>query len=229
MWVTPLWQWEGNISFPAVDANLITDKLTIRIASIDGIAAENAAKQKKISIMPEVEWETMLQKNPVIKSNIEKARLRQEANELRKQADEHFKKGNFSDVISIYFKLSAIHGIINRYQQGRAYFELGYYDFAIHSYDSAFNNNPDYDAEVYNGRGNAYFKLKKYDKAIWDYSEAIRLNPNFASAYFNRGCAYYSKLDYEQAISDYEVALRINPNNITYKEWLENARRQRKR
>jgi len=68
--VTPLPQWEENVSFPAVNANLITDKLTIRIVSIDGIAAENAARQKKISIMPEREWEVMLQKNPVVKRNI---------------------------------------------------------------------------------------------------------------------------------------------------------------
>jgi hypothetical protein len=49
-------QWEGNITFPAVDANLITDRLTIRISSIDGIPAEDAARQKRISVMPEAEY-----------------------------------------------------------------------------------------------------------------------------------------------------------------------------
>jgi len=68
--VTPSRQWDGTVSFQAVDANLITDKLTIRIASIDGIAAENAANQKKISVMPEAEWEVLLRKNPAVKQNI---------------------------------------------------------------------------------------------------------------------------------------------------------------
>ncbi len=49
-------EWEGNVSFPAVDANLITDQLTIRITSVDGMSAENAAQQKKLSIMPAEEF-----------------------------------------------------------------------------------------------------------------------------------------------------------------------------
>jgi hypothetical protein len=49
-------QWEGNVSFQTVDANLITDRLTIRVTSIDGIPAETAAKQKRISILPETEY-----------------------------------------------------------------------------------------------------------------------------------------------------------------------------
>jgi hypothetical protein len=49
-------QWEGDVTFPAVDANLITDRLTIRISSIDGIPAEDAARQKRISVMPETEY-----------------------------------------------------------------------------------------------------------------------------------------------------------------------------
>jgi hypothetical protein len=45
-----------NVSIPAVNANLITDRLTIRIISIDGIVAESASGQKKVSIMPEAEY-----------------------------------------------------------------------------------------------------------------------------------------------------------------------------
>ena len=59
--ITPIVQWEGNIVFPAVDAKLITDKLTIQITSIDGISAGNAAKQRNISIMTINDWE-LLQK-----------------------------------------------------------------------------------------------------------------------------------------------------------------------
>jgi hypothetical protein len=77
--ITPLYQWEGDVVFNAVNVNLITDKLTIRIASIDGIAAENAARQKNISVMPLTEWEAMLRTNQTVRQNTENARARQRA------------------------------------------------------------------------------------------------------------------------------------------------------
>ncbi|WP_461256238.1 leucine-rich repeat domain-containing protein [Treponema sp. R80B11-R83G3] len=58
--ITSLKQWEGTVSFPAINANSITDKLTIKITSIDGLSAENAAKQKKISIMTLAQYNKML-------------------------------------------------------------------------------------------------------------------------------------------------------------------------
>ena len=52
--ITPLWS-KGNVVFP-VAADLITDRLTIKITSIDGIPAENAAAEKKVNIMPVAEY-----------------------------------------------------------------------------------------------------------------------------------------------------------------------------
>jgi len=49
-------QWHGAVSFPSVNANSITDLLTIRITSIDGLSAETASMQKKINIMPTEEF-----------------------------------------------------------------------------------------------------------------------------------------------------------------------------
>jgi len=83
--ITPLWQWEGDIVFTAVNANLITDKLTIKITSIDGIAAENASKQKNISVMPLTEWESLLKTLPSTRRNIELARQLQREQELAAQ------------------------------------------------------------------------------------------------------------------------------------------------
>jgi hypothetical protein len=50
--ITALKYWQEMVSFPGVKADAITDTLTIRIASIDGITAENASRQKNISVMP---------------------------------------------------------------------------------------------------------------------------------------------------------------------------------
>jgi hypothetical protein len=50
--IIELKQWNGIVSFPLVKVDVITDILYIRITSIDGLTAENAARQKNISIMP---------------------------------------------------------------------------------------------------------------------------------------------------------------------------------
>jgi hypothetical protein len=47
--------WQQAV-FSSVNANLITDKLTIRIASINGVNADTEAKNKRISIMTEDEY-----------------------------------------------------------------------------------------------------------------------------------------------------------------------------
>ncbi|MCL2834985.1 MAG: leucine-rich repeat domain-containing protein [Treponema sp.] len=47
---SPKQQWEGTVSFPAVDTKLITDQLTIKIVTIDGNPAEAVARQRSISI-----------------------------------------------------------------------------------------------------------------------------------------------------------------------------------
>jgi hypothetical protein len=51
-----------TVTFPAVkaDENTLTDNLSIRIVSIDGLTAENASRQKKISIMPDASYSNMM-------------------------------------------------------------------------------------------------------------------------------------------------------------------------
>jgi len=53
-------EWEETVFFPAVNANLITDRLFIQITSIDGITTANAAKQKKINIVTLDQYEKYL-------------------------------------------------------------------------------------------------------------------------------------------------------------------------
>jgi hypothetical protein len=49
-------QGQANVTFPAINANLITDRLSIRIISVDGIPAEEAAMQKRVNILPAEEF-----------------------------------------------------------------------------------------------------------------------------------------------------------------------------
>gem|GEM_PF-1024278 len=48
-------QWEGDVLFPAVDVNLITDRLGIRIASINGVPTANTARQTGVTVMSNAE------------------------------------------------------------------------------------------------------------------------------------------------------------------------------
>jgi hypothetical protein len=63
--ITPVVTLYQNLTFPAVNANLITDRLTVRISSIDGVSAENAARQRQISILPATDYRQIpsVQKN----------------------------------------------------------------------------------------------------------------------------------------------------------------------
>jgi hypothetical protein len=54
--IMPQMQGSRSLSFQQVSADLITDRLTIRIASIDGVNAETAAKTKAINILREAEY-----------------------------------------------------------------------------------------------------------------------------------------------------------------------------
>jgi len=214
--VTPLWQWEGDVSLPAVDVNLITDKLTIRIASIDGIAAENAARQKKISIMPETEWNALLQKNQVVKRNIEGARARQRGDELSKQALNHSKNGNYelsaadrerayvAYTEAIRINPNDIDALVGK---GSLYFYL----VEFSDINAALIINP-YDADALVLRGEKYLLEKDDDKAMNDFIVAIKIDPNNAIAYRDRGFIYYLRNEYDKTIADYTQAIRIDPN-----------------
>jgi membrane-associated protease RseP (regulator of RpoE activity) len=46
-----------TVTFPAVDVNKITDKLTIRVVSLDGTNAETAAQTKKVSILTQSDYQ----------------------------------------------------------------------------------------------------------------------------------------------------------------------------
>ena len=45
-------EWSGTVTVPGVDINAITDRLSIRVAAIDGVPAQQAAAQRRISVMP---------------------------------------------------------------------------------------------------------------------------------------------------------------------------------
>jgi len=237
--ITPLWQWEGDVVFTAVNANLITDKLTIKITSIDGVAAENASKQKNISVMPLTEWDSLLKTLPSTRRNIELAQQRQREQELAAirqkeqeaaaaaakaqydQGNKNYNAGNYAQAILNFteaIRLDSKYATATTfYNRGMAYYYTSNYYPAINDYTEAIRLNPN-DAASYNNRGNVYYYyLDNYYQAIADYTEAIRLDSKYATAttYYNRGIAYHNINNFNQAIADFTQVIRLTPNNST--------------
>ena len=50
--VSPIRRWNGRVSFPSVDINQLTERLSVRIVSVDGVPAEDAARQRRVAVMP---------------------------------------------------------------------------------------------------------------------------------------------------------------------------------
>jgi len=207
--ITPLWQWEGDVSFSSVNANLITDKLEIRITAIDGIAAENAARQKNISIMPLTEWESMLRKQPTIKQKIE-------TEYYYNCGNAYLKEGDYDNAIACYTQAIKINpNYVDAYfNRGSIYYEKGDYDKAIADYTQTTKIDPNA-ADAYCARGNAYYIKSDYDRAIADYTQAIKLDPNWSYAYNVRANAYHGKQDYDRAFADYDKVIKLNPNDAS--------------
>ena len=69
-----------------------------------------------------------------------------------------------------------------------------------------------YEAEMYRGLGCHYDNVGNYEQAISNYDQAIELNPSYADAYTNRGKDYRRKGEYDQAIRDLNQAIELNPS-----------------
>jgi len=237
--VTPLWQWEGTVLFTAVDANLITDKLTIRVASIDGIAAENASRQKMISVMPETEWETALRINQTTKRYIEEARTRLWAEDLRKQADDQLKNGDTYLAITNYtaaIRLNpndamAFNGRGNAYLRDKNYYE------AIADWETALTLNsslPEAKRNIATVRQQlqreqerqqreaaaeaarqqreaeaAAARQREQEAAAARQWEQLQRDPTY---HYNQGLSYHNAKNYTQALKSFTEAIRLNPN-----------------
>jgi len=106
------------------------------------------------------------------------------------------------------------------YNNGKNYFNKGYYNLAINNFTEAIRLNKNF-TEAYLYRGNAYLYRKDYDLAINDFNQTLHLDPRNEEAYLFRGNTYKSLGMYEEAIADWESALKINPNNITAKKNIE--------
>lgn len=111
-------------------------------------------------------------------------------------------------IFSILVPLIQNRSVMEHYEQGVDYYELGQYDLAIESFSLAISLDPEF-TEAYTFRGHAQLDSLNTGQAILDYDQAIALDPEYAEAYYFRGLAYYYTGDFDQAVSDFEKALEL--------------------
>jgi Flp pilus assembly protein TadD len=96
-----------------------------------------------------------------------------------------------------------------------AYFILGNYHTAKHSYQSAVSNyekciniKPDY-SDAYLNKGNTYFYLSNYEEAINCYNKVVEIDPKDMEAYNNLGVVYENTGKLAMAIEYYKKSARL--------------------
>jgi len=222
--IKPLWQYVGDVIFSGVNANLITDKLEIRVTTIDGIVAETAARQKNISIMPLREWNLMLGKQPTIRQKIDIAVEAQRQREREVAAKVYYNKGvknfnayNFEQAILDFTEAIRINpNYAEAYcQRGYTYSWLGDIYKAGADFTQAIRINPGY-GDAYIARSSFYISIGDYNNALADNTQLVRLRPNDFGVYAGRGSIYMLLKDFDNAIANYTQAIKIKPDAYYY-------------
>jgi len=127
-------QWEGDVVFPAVDVNQVTERLGIRIASINGAPTANAARQTGVTAMSNAEFfrETGIRKLPRDTSNFV---VRDDGTLIRFDGRE--------TEVFIPFMVNGVHvtAIGDRVFEGKGLTRVVIPDTVTSIGNSAFNNN----------------------------------------------------------------------------------------
>lgn len=116
-------------------------------------------------------------------SESEKEAFREEAEKLKNQGNDFFKKGDYMEAVSIY-------------TQG------------LQTCPLAYNKER---SILYANRAAAKSKLLEKEPAISDCAKAIELNPSYVKAYVRRAQLYEETEKFDEALEDYKKVLTFDP------------------
>jgi tetratricopeptide (TPR) repeat protein len=94
------------------------------------------------------------------------------------------------------------------FERGNQRANLGQFEAAIASYDTALKIQPD-KHEVWHNRGTALDKLGEYEAAIASYDKALKIQPDDHETWNNCGVVLVKLGQLEVAIASYDKALQI--------------------
>ncbi len=133
-----------------------------------------------------------------------------EDNELLKQAETLFKKGQYNEIITLIPDY-----VLEKHNSADLYALLAWTYIRLDDFDkvSEYANKAiaidPCNASGFRQRGVAMYKKGEYDKSFADFNKAIELNKDFAEAYYSRGLSWSYLGDYNKAIEDYGKAIEL--------------------
>ena len=92
------------------------------------------------------------------------------------------------------------------FNQGNSMLVAGKFEKAVHLYNSAISQNPDY-AEAYIGLGMAYKESGKYEESYEATMQALKIKPGYYQAYYNLGLVLEKQNRKREAINAYDKFL----------------------
>lgn len=116
-------------------------------------------------------------------SESEKETLREEAEKLKNQGNDFFKKGDYAEAVSMY-------------TQG------------LQTCPLAYNKER---SILYANRAAAKAKLLEKEPAISDCTKAVELNPDYVKAYVRRAQLYEETEKFDEALEDFKKVLTFDP------------------
>jgi FimV-like protein len=116
----------------------------------------------------------------------------------------------------------------NTFTYGVAYYERGYFDQAMASFQETLRNNPDYPEAHYN-LGSLYLQKQMRMEAKGHFQKALQLRPDYPDALNNSGLIAAEEGESDEAAHYFQEAIRRRPNNATALLNLGNLYRQNRR
>ena len=136
----------------------------------------------------------------------------QTSDEVLKQAQELYEKGEYQNVVHLLQPLNDDNNKIEiEMLMGDAEHKMEYFDMAIRHYQEAEKAGLE-TVDLYFHRGAAYISIGNYSKATKDLTKAIKIEPENAELYFYRGYAYTEMDKSEKAMADYSSAILYKPD-----------------
>ena len=129
------------------------------------------------------------------------------ANQLLKEGNENYNRGNFQKEISLYTEAINLNpnNAVAYASRGSTFGNLKDYVSAASDYSRAIEIDRT-NSTYYLGLGIAEYYLSNYREAISALNYSIQINPQNAHAYYTRGVCYGTLKMYQEAYSDYQTA-----------------------
>jgi Flp pilus assembly protein TadD/peroxiredoxin len=102
----------------------------------------------------------------------------------------------------------------NAFTYGVAFFQRGFLDQAVRSFQQVFASDPE-NADAYYNLGTLYLRRHDLQGARQHLEQSVRLRPNYPEAWNNLGMLAAQQGSNDEAIRDFQQSLQLRPDYVT--------------